>query len=689
VNAMSEQEPETAKRSPMPEPETPRVGVYICHCGGNISDIVDVEKVVQVAAGFPDVVVARQNMFMCSDIGQNHIAEDIVKEKLNRVVVAACSPSLHELTFRRTLTRSRLNPYLYEHANLREQVSWVSKSNPGGATEKAIRLVAAAVGKARLLKPLEPVRVDARRQVAVVGGGVTGLRCALDLARRGLGVTLLERSPFLGGHMAQLGRIYATDSDARELLHELLAQVTAHPNLTVHTLAEVTATSGYVGNFHLNVRVHPRGVTEQLDPEHVQKAIAACPESAASEFDHGLVKRKAIYLAYPGCSPPLPAIDWKHCTRCGKCVEAISAKGIALDEQPTEIELDVGAIVLATGFDSYEPRRGEYGYGEYPEVITLPQLVRILDEEGPTGGKLEWNGRPMKNVALIHCVGSRQVEGIHEPGPDGQVNDYCSRFCCTATLHAANEIGKRFPDRNVFDFYQDIRTYGRGHEDYYENASKQGVLFFRYNAEEPPVVERAAGESTSPLVVRVKDTLTWGEELEVPADLVVLSTGMVPHDISDLVDMLKLPRSADRFLQEVHPKLRPVEVSVTGILVAGTCQAPMDITESCAAASAAAVKASALLSKGYIELDPFVARVDLELCQGEGKCVEECKFQKAISLIEMDVGGKTVKRAMVNAALCGGCGMCAAVCPHGAIQVDGWRLDQFEAMVDAIAADYA
>ena len=589
--------------------EEPRVGVYVCRCGGNISDVVDVEKVAQTLSKIPGVVVSKVETFMCSETGQGLITEDIKKHGLNRVVVASCTPSLHEMTFRGAVSRGGLNIYLYEHANIREQVSWCSKSDPEGATEKAIGLVKAAVSKARLLEPIEPIRVEAKLNVVVVGGGVAGLRCAYDIARAGLKVTLVEKSPRLGGRAGELGSIYPTEKDGEETVRSLIQKVENHSAITVLTSSEIEAVSGSVGDFKVEI---------------------ACEGEAE--------KRK----------------------------------------------IAAGAIVITTGFDHYRPRKGEFGYEEFPQVITLPEFLGLLKEQKNGGGALVFNSKPIRNLAFIHCVGSRQVGGIDEPGEDGKLNEYCSRVCCTSILRAADEVRSRFPETNVFDFYRDIRTYGRGHETYYEKASEAGVLFFRFLPEEKPTVGR---DGSSALKVTVKDKLTFGEEVEVPVDLVVLGTGMVPRPIDKLVEILKLPRSQDGFLQEVHPKLRPVEVAVDGVFIAGTCQAPMDMGESCASASAAAAKAVALLGKGVIELDPFVARVDPDKCTGAAKCVEVCVYQKAISLVEFEAGGETRRRAHVNPALCSGCGMCVGVCPSGAIQISGLRLDQFEALVDAIASE--
>lgn len=667
----------------------PRIGVYVCHCGGNISDVVDVDRVVEASRHLDNVVVARQTPAMCSQTGQDLVTEDLRSDRIDRVVIAACTPGLHEHTFRHAITRAGHNPYLYEHVNIREQVSWCSSSEPKGATEKAIRLVAAGVAKVRLAKPLSPIAIQTTRHVTVVGGGIAGLRAASDLARAGMSVALIEKSPYLGGHVAQRRTVYPTEDESRELLQRLWDEINNNSRISIHTQAEIIRASGCVGDFQLTVQRLPRGVDPELPDRQLDAAIDACPVRVPSEHDFGLSQRKAIYRAPPNSHPTRASIDWTHCDRCGKCLEATGGEGITLDAKPEEISIRTGAIIIATGYDLYEPRDGEFGYNEHPEVITLAQLQRMLDPSGPTSGHLRLNGQPVRNICLIHCVGSRQLEGVHEPGPDGRLNEYCSRVCCTATLHTAVELRRRFPSVNVFELYRDIRTYGRDHERYYEDASRERVIFIRYPDEQPPVVTGRDASGNRGLAVTVRDTLTFGEELTIPADMVVLATGMVSRPIRTLIDQLKLSRSADGFLQELHPKLRPVELAVSGIFVAGTCQAPMGISEASASGSAAASKALALLRTGQLELDPFRARVDPERCRGTGQCVDVCQHQQAITLRDIERDGTTYRRAEVNTALCNGCGMCVAACPSGAIQVDGWHLTQFDAMIDAIVADYA
>ncbi len=621
--------------------EQKKVGVYICHCGGNISDHVDVEKLADSVKDLDGVEVVHTNTFMCSDPGQELIQNDIKDGKINRVVVASCAPSLHELTFRGAIKRAGMNPYLYEHANIREQVSWVHHGHQ--ATEKATGLVAGAVAKALRLQPLEPIRVEARRHATVIGGGVAGLRAAYDLACRGLEVALVEKSPFIGGKTASLGLLVPTGEKAEEVITQIAAKVMANDKITIYSCTEVVAFEGFVGNFRLTLQRKPPQESElkRAREAHLEKG------------------------------------------------EFLPAAGVLPDDVPAkeqEISLETGAIVMATGFKSYTPKEGEYGYLQSDKVITLAELVELIAKYPHRKGRfLQVKGKSVRRLAFIHCVGSRQIPGIHEPDQDGRLNEYCSRTCCAATLQAAVQIRRAFPETQVFDFYRDIRTYGRGQEEFYQEASKRRVTFFRFEPEDPPQVQNLSG-AQFPLQVSVKDTLTFGEQVDVPVDLVVLATGMEPTPIKELVEMMKLPVGADGFLQEVHPKLRPVEVANTGILLAGTCQAPMDVGEACNAAGAAAAKTTALLARGYVELDPFVARVDLDKCNGSGLCQQACPIEGAIQMKEKEVDGKIVMQAEITPALCTGCGICVAVCPSRALDINGWTLEQYEAMVDAIVA---
>lgn len=578
-----------------------RTGVYVCHCGGNISEIVDVAAVAGDLAGCPNVAIARDFPFMCSDPGQNLVIDDIRNNNINRVVIAACSPALHEQTFRKTLERAGLNPYLYEHVNIREQVSWVHKGDHPAATSKATRLTRAGASKIGLQVPLDPIRTPAERHVVVIGGGIAGIRSALSLAQVGIGVTLVEKGTTLGGRTLEHTSVFPTGEAGTDLVHELAEAAGAHPRVQVRLNARVQSIQGFVGSFTVTL-----------------------------------------------------------------------ADGTAIQ---------AGAIIIATGFDHYTPGQGEFGYG-HPDVMTLPQFTAALDKA--EGSELTIGGRRVRHLAFIHCVGSRQVEGVHEPQADGKVNDYCSRVCCAATLHTINRAKARFAGLHVYDLYRDIRTYGRGQEQMYKDASQNGALFFRYTEEAlPEFDEKPCGTGRHTLTVQ--DVLTWNEQVSIPVDLVVLATGTVPHPITELTSMLKLPVGADRFLQEVHPKLRPVELANNGIIVAGSAQGPMDIGEACAAAEAAAAKAAILLSKPTIELDPFVADVDADRCTGCDLCLSECSYPGAITMVAHGDASK----ARVNPAICVGCGACAAVCEPRAINVNGWTLDQFDAMIDAITAEPA
>lgn len=569
-----------------------RIGVFLCHCGGNISDVVDVERVVVETGKLPDVVVSETQMFMCSDPGQLHIENAIKEHNLNRIIVAACSPTLHEMTFRRAIARAGLNPYLFEHVNIREHVSWVIKDRDA-ATRKAIRLISASAARVRHLEKLEKRRIPIHDAALVIGGGLAGLKAALDLAHRGINVTLAEKKDRLGGRYLKLDRIFPTNEKARDIIEPLIAEVVAHPRITVYTNTTLKDAKGSVGDFNTTIKYKdPGGGFEQTD-------------------------------------------------------------------------VHSGVIIIAAGLTVYKPREGEYQFRTAPEVIDLLKLQQMLNPDGPTGGKLQVNGKPVQNVAFIHCVGSRQWPDVHLPQEDGRINDYCSRYCCSAIMRSAVEIKERFPDVNVFDFHEDIRTYSRGTEEFYTKASELGVLFIRFDPHQPPVVEQDPTRE-APLVVRCVDRLTMNEEVEVPADLVVLGTGLMARDMTTLVDLFRCSRGQDRFLLEAHPKLRPVELASAGLFLAGSVQGPMDSTEASAGASAAASKASAMVVQGFVEMDPFIAKVDEDLCTGCQTCLNICPYD-AINRDENNGA------AVISEALCTGCGTCAATCPSSAIQQFGFN----------------
>ena len=567
-----------------------RLGVYICSCGGNISDYVDVDQVVAAVENEPGVIVARRAMFTCSDATQSEIVRDIEEQELDGLVVASCSPKLHTFTFRGVAARAGLNPYEYTQVNIREQCSWTHTDDKAGATRKAIRLVRAGIARTKLTSPLEPVVVDTTPGALVIGGGIAGLRAALGLAEVGLAVFLVEKEAELGGWVGGFGEMYPHAKNGRALVESLVEKVRARPDITVFTNAEVVAKSGSFGNYHATIRVG-------TDPGE-------------------------------------------------------------------EIQADVGSLVVTTGFASYEPAEGELGYGG-DGVLTLPEFKRLLDD---SSGPLLHQGKPVRSIVYVYCVGSRQGPGGHE---------YCSRFCCGATVHASLQVADRGPEIRQYHLYRDMRTYGK-HELMYSESRERGSLYLRFPDEEPPVV--TAGPDG--LTVTVRDLLTGGEELEIGTDLLVLVTGMVPRENEKLIQTLKLPVGRDGFFNEIHPKLRPVETVVDGVLIAGACQGPKSSLEAVTSGLAAVAQSAAILKQGRAQLDPQVATVDTDACTWCGTCAEACPFG-AIEQITLD--GKTV--ATVAAASCKGCGGCVPACPEDAIDLLGYTDAQVRAVIDGLAAE--
>ncbi len=562
-----------------------RIGVYICHCGGNISDYVDVAAVRDAVKDLPDVVHAETSLFACSDGTQQDMIKMIRDQNLDGLVVASCSPKLHLFTFRGVSRRAGLNPFEYTQANIREQCSWAHTDDRAGATTKAIGLVKGAIAKTRESSALDPMAVQTTPASLVVGAGIAGLRAAIGLADLGLRVYLLERSATVGGWVGQFGPTFPNDRDGRAMVADLLEQINERPTITLLTNAELTAKSGSFGNYEVTITVH--GETEST--------VAAT----------------------------------------------------------------VGSIVIATGFDTYQPEIGEYGYG-IDGVVTLAQFKELV-EASPDG--LRFADRPVRTVTYVYCVGNRQPGG----------NEYCSKYCCSATVHASLEVSAVDPSVHQYHLYRDIRTYGK-YELLYEQSRKRGSVFMKFPDEVPPTVERT---DDGRLLVTTRDTLSGNVDVTIPTDLVVLVTGMVPRENTELTKMLHLPVGADGFFNEIHPKLRPVETVVDGVMIAGTCQGPKTISESVASGLAAVAQSGAMLMKGVAELDPLVAVVDEAACTWCGECQQVCPYE-AITAISVD--GRDV--ATIDAAVCKGCGGCTSYCPSNAIDLLGATDAQMRALIE-------
>jgi heterodisulfide reductase subunit A len=641
-----------------------KIGVYVCHCGGNISDYVDIEKVKEAVKDEADVFLVKNTLFACADSSQKMMEEDIKAQGLDAMVVASCSPKLHLNTFRGVANRGGLNPYNYVQVNIREQDSWAHSDNPAGATEKAIQLVKAGIARARESEALTSLKIATTNAVAVIGAGIGGMRTALGLADMGTEVYLIEKSFFVGGRTAQWGSVAPTNDRGDVLTAGLFNEIQKRSNIKLFTGAELIEKTGSVGNFDIKIKIHPRGFEGNATAEEIQRAAKACPVSTTDEFNFGLTQRTAILIPQKGQYPQQPAIDEALCNQCGACQKINSAFQPASAKEEI-LSLHIGGFVANTGFDPYEPAKGEYGYGEIDNVITLPQFKRLIELND---NELLFKGKKVKKIAYIYCVGSRQDD-------DEGKNKYCSRYCCTSASHTGVTVKNKYKDVLNYHFNRGIRTYGKA-ELIYAQASQQGDVFLQFTLDSIPQVERKNNKT----YVKVKDILTAGKIIETDADLVVLVTGMVPRENVALGHLLKIPEGRDHFFNEIHMKLKPVETVIDGVMIAGTSQAPKNILETLNSSMAAAAKVNSVLTKGELSLEPTLAKVNPGACTWCGKCAEACPFD---AIVQVDYEGRKI--AKVIESNCKGCGMCTPVCPTDAIDLDGFTNAQIGAMIDALS----
>jgi heterodisulfide reductase subunit A len=652
-----------------------KVGVYICHCGTNIAGMVDVEEVARWASEQPNVAIAREYKFMCSSLGQALVEEDIKANGLTRVVVAACSPHMHEKTFRNACQRAGLNPYLFEMANIRELDSWATDDKVA-ATHKAKAMIRGAVERVVFQQPLEPLTVEINPNTLIVGGGIAGITAALELANARHHVYLVERQPSIGGHMAQWDKTFPTLDCAACILTPRMVEVGQHPNITLLAYSEVENVDGYLGNFKVTVRKKARYVNEELCTG-CGICEVKCPKKVTDEeFNVGLGQRRAIYKLFPQAVPFYPVIDAETCTyyikgKCKACEIFCPAGAIDFDQQDEILEVDVGSVILATGFDAFDARRiPQYGYGRLKNVFTSVEFERMVNASGPTAGHIALrDGTQPKSVAIIHCVGSR----------DQNYNEYCSRVCCMYSLKFAHLVRERLPEAEVFNFYIDIRAAGKRYEEFYHRVMLEGANFIRGRAAEVTDAARTP-EEEGRLVVQAFDTLA-GMQRRVPVDMVILAVGMESRsDARQVANLFGLGCDFSGFFIERHPKLDPVLTMSEGVFIAGACQGPMAIPETVAQAAATASRSAGLISQGEVLMEPVRASIDAEHCSGCRICNNLCPYG-AITFHE------DLKVSEVITAMCQGCGTCVAACPSAAITGAHFTREQLMAQVEGLLWD--
>ncbi len=643
-----------------------KIGVFICHCGVNIKDTVDVERLTEELADYPGVVYLENYMFMCSDPGQNLIKKAIAEHKLDGIVVAACSPTLHESTFQNAIEEVDINKYQMEIANIREQCSWVHNVKED-ATLKAKLIIKSAIEKLRLNESLIPVSAPLTKRVLIIGGGITGIQAALDIADGGYEVILVEKKPSIGGHMIQLSETFPTLDCSQCILTPKMVQAGKNKNITLYANSEVESIEGFMGNFTAKIIRKP----QYVDPDKCtmcDDCTSACPVVVPDEYNEGLSFRKAIYVPFPQAIPSSYTIDMEHCLgfepiACGECREACEPDAINYDVKTEEISEKIGAVIIATGYDLYPVENmAEYGYGKYPDVLIGLQFERILSATGPTGGVMlrPSDGTVPKNIVFIQCSGSRDPE---------RHLSHCSKICCMYTLKHAKLYKHKVPDGQSYIFYIDIRSGGKRYEEFIQQAvSEEGIIYIRGK------VAKVYKEGDK-MIVHGMDTLT-GKKMEIETDLVVLSQGIVPSEgARQLAKSLKLSTDEAGFLIEAHPKLRPLESLQSGFYLAGAAQGPKDIPDAVAQASGAAAKVLALMANDEISHEPVIAYVDDNKCSGCGICIGICPYGARV--LENGI-------AIVNDVLCEGCGACISACPSGASQQRNLTDDQINNMIKVI-----
>jgi len=643
-----------------------KIGIFICNCGFNIAEVVDTQKLVDELSKYKDLILINED-YVCSEQGLKNLKEKIIEEKLDRIVIASCSPRVHELLFRNALEEAGINKYLIEIANIREQCSWVHKGEEERATIKAYDLIRASIEKVRRLQPYEPKKVHVNNSVMVIGGGISGIKASLNLGNLGIKTYLVEKDPSIGGHMAMFDKTFPTMDCSICILAPLMVEVNQHKNVQLYTYSEIKEITGHIGNYNVKIEKKARFVNESLCVGCIETCSSVCPVEVSDNYNGNYSVRKAIYLQFPQAVPMVALIDPDACIGCHACEAFCDREAIDFKQSNEIIEINVGAIIVAAGYEPFDPHiYVEYGYGRYKNVITGLEMERFLSPSGPTNGMIlrPSDAKLANKIAFIQCVGSRD-ESINRPG--------CSRVCCMYAMKQAMEIKERNPNSDIDVYYIDIRAFGKGYEQYWQRIiNEYRVRFIRGRVSK--IVEDPISKK---LIMKAENTLS-GELIKKEYDLIILSVGLdPPKGIEDLAGKLNISLDPEGFLLEDHPKLRASESTVKGIYLAGCVQGPKDIQDSIAHAESSAIKAATLVKSGEVELDVQVPIIDHEKCIKCRLCERTCDW-KALEYNTEE------KKIIVKELNCVGCGTCAGACPSGAITIPGFTDDQILSQIDAI-----
>ena len=643
-----------------------KTGVFLCQCGGNISNTIDLQKIADHVKENDSEIHVTENSHMCSGAGQKQIIEDAKNLKLEKVVIACCSPHFHEKTFRATMQKAGLNPYVLEIANFREHCSWAHKNAPAEATEKAKDIIDASIAKVEHDFPLEEKTRQMGDEILVIGGGIAGIQTSLDLADAGKKVTLVEREPTLGGKMAILTKTFPTEDCAACIISPKMAAVQDHPKITLYTNSEIENIAGHRLHFEVKIKKKPRFILDSIDMDQClicEKCVQECPVEQPNYWEQGILSRKAIYIPAPHAIPFKYLIDKENCLQfqdgsCRRCADVCPQQVINFDQKNEFINVAVDNVVVATGFDIYDAtEKTVFGYGKFENVVTALEMERIVDHISEKIPPRQVG----KRVAFIQCVGSR----------DEQIGrEYCSRVCCMFSIKLASLLKQAKPKTDIYIFYTDIRAFGKGYEEYYKRAQKMGIKFVRGK---PSHLTEVA--ETKKVLLTAEDSLSRNI-IRSEFDLVVLANGMGLSKASEpIADHLKLAKSDDGFFKEAHPKYRPVDTLIEGVFLAGTAQGPKDIPDTVTQASAAAGRVLATLAQKEFKIDPTLAFVHQDICDGCQACLSVCPKQA----IFLNAEGK----AEINEALCLGCGSCIGSCPLEAIDLNYYTNQQMYAQIAA------